>query len=189
LEDFEDFDGGEVTFGGSTGKISGKGSIKTKTLNFENVLYVEELQHFSLISVSQICDQTHRERRVVPAGSETKAETKGSGCSLVLFCSLTYSTFSKFKVLVLMLPFLEIFPVLPPNVTSPPSKSSKSSMVVDQEFNHQQKLGLADQQKLYFAVQQKPCLADQEKLGFAVQQKLGLANQQKLVFVDQQKLV
>nr|GEW90798.1 ribonuclease H-like domain-containing protein [Tanacetum cinerariifolium] len=43
LEDFEDFDGGEVTFGGSTGKISGKGIIKTKTLNFENVLYVEEL--------------------------------------------------------------------------------------------------------------------------------------------------
>nr|GEX41562.1 ribonuclease H-like domain-containing protein [Tanacetum cinerariifolium] len=60
LEDFEDFDGGEVTFGGSTGKISGKGTIKTKTLNFENVLYVEELQHFNLISVSQICDQTHR---------------------------------------------------------------------------------------------------------------------------------
>nr|GEW58098.1 copia protein [Tanacetum cinerariifolium] len=43
LENFEDFDGGEVTFGGSTGKISGKGTIKTKTLNFENVLYVEEL--------------------------------------------------------------------------------------------------------------------------------------------------
>nr|GEV67218.1 putative ribonuclease H-like domain-containing protein [Tanacetum cinerariifolium] len=39
LEDFEDFDDGEVTFGGSTGKISGKGTIKTKNLNFENVLY------------------------------------------------------------------------------------------------------------------------------------------------------
>nr|GEZ18992.1 ribonuclease H-like domain-containing protein [Tanacetum cinerariifolium] len=60
LEDFKDFDGGEVTFGGSTGKISRKGTIKTKNLNFENVLYVEELQHFNLISVSQICDQTHR---------------------------------------------------------------------------------------------------------------------------------
>nr|GEW99414.1 ribonuclease H-like domain-containing protein [Tanacetum cinerariifolium] len=36
LEDFEDFDGGEVTFAGSTGKISGKGTIKTKNLNFEN---------------------------------------------------------------------------------------------------------------------------------------------------------
>nr|GEX42559.1 reverse transcriptase domain-containing protein [Tanacetum cinerariifolium] len=45
LEDFEDFDGGEVTFGGSTGKISGKGTIKTKNLNFENVIYVEELSN------------------------------------------------------------------------------------------------------------------------------------------------
>nr|GEZ25855.1 ribonuclease H-like domain-containing protein [Tanacetum cinerariifolium] len=60
LEDFEDFDGGEVTFGGSTGKISRKCTIKTKTLKFKNVLYVKELQHFNLISVSQICDQTHR---------------------------------------------------------------------------------------------------------------------------------
>nr|GEZ44221.1 ribonuclease H-like domain-containing protein [Tanacetum cinerariifolium] len=56
LEDFEYFNGGEVTFGGSTGKILGKGTIKTKNLNFENVLYVEELQHFNLIFVSQICD-------------------------------------------------------------------------------------------------------------------------------------
>nr|GFC11118.1 hypothetical protein [Tanacetum cinerariifolium] len=54
LEDFEYFDGGEVTFRGSTGKILGKGTIKTKNLNFENVLYVEELQHFNLIFVSQI---------------------------------------------------------------------------------------------------------------------------------------
>nr|GEW33144.1 hypothetical protein [Tanacetum cinerariifolium] len=44
----------------SAGKISGKGTIKTKNLNFKNVLYVEELQHFNLISVSQICDQSHR---------------------------------------------------------------------------------------------------------------------------------
>nr|GEW39559.1 putative reverse transcriptase domain-containing protein [Tanacetum cinerariifolium] len=36
-----------------------KGTIKTKNLNFENVLYVEELQHFNLILVSQICYQTH----------------------------------------------------------------------------------------------------------------------------------
>nr|GEY79941.1 ribonuclease H-like domain-containing protein [Tanacetum cinerariifolium] len=36
LEYFVHFDGGEVTFGGSTCKISGKGTIKTKNLNFEN---------------------------------------------------------------------------------------------------------------------------------------------------------
>nr|GEU85523.1 putative ribonuclease H-like domain-containing protein [Tanacetum cinerariifolium] len=60
LEDFEDFNGGELTFGGSTRKILGKATIKTKNLYFENVLYVTELHHFNLISVSQICDQTHR---------------------------------------------------------------------------------------------------------------------------------
>nr|GEY81311.1 putative reverse transcriptase domain-containing protein [Tanacetum cinerariifolium] len=68
-------------------------------------------------------------------------------------------------------------------------------MVVDQEFHHQHKLGLADQhklglaeqQKLCFAVQQKLGLADQQKLCFAVQQKLGLADQQKLCFAVQQK--
>nr|GFA00997.1 ribonuclease H-like domain-containing protein [Tanacetum cinerariifolium] len=53
-------DRGIVDSGCSRRKISGKGTIKTKTLNFENVLYVEELQHFNLISVSQICDQSHR---------------------------------------------------------------------------------------------------------------------------------
>nr|GEZ47304.1 hypothetical protein [Tanacetum cinerariifolium] len=52
LEAFEDFDGREVTFGGSTRKILGKGTIKTKNLNFENVLYIEELQQFNLILVS-----------------------------------------------------------------------------------------------------------------------------------------
>nr|GEX15068.1 hypothetical protein [Tanacetum cinerariifolium] len=53
-------DRGIVDSGCSRRKISGKGTIKTKNLNFENVLYVKELQHFNLISVSQICDQTHR---------------------------------------------------------------------------------------------------------------------------------
>nr|GEV17922.1 hypothetical protein [Tanacetum cinerariifolium] len=44
LEDFEDFHGGEVTFRGSTGKITRKGTIKTKNLNFKNshrVLFTE----------------------------------------------------------------------------------------------------------------------------------------------------
>nr|GEW25413.1 putative ribonuclease H-like domain-containing protein [Tanacetum cinerariifolium] len=62
LEDFEDFNGGEVTFGGSTGKISGKGTIKTKTLNFENVLYVEELQHFNFISKIRSCQLQEHEQ-------------------------------------------------------------------------------------------------------------------------------
>ncbi|GJS43683.1 putative ribonuclease H-like domain-containing protein [Tanacetum coccineum] len=52
--------GGIVKFGGGDGRISGKGTIKTSKLDFENVYYVEELQHFNLFSVSQICDKKNK---------------------------------------------------------------------------------------------------------------------------------
>ncbi|GJT13408.1 ribonuclease H-like domain-containing protein [Tanacetum coccineum] len=51
------FEGGNVTFGGGEGKITGKGTIRIAKLDFENVLFVKELQHFNLFSVSQICDK------------------------------------------------------------------------------------------------------------------------------------
>ncbi|GJX74487.1 ribonuclease H-like domain-containing protein, partial [Tanacetum coccineum] len=54
LDDFVKIIGGTVTFGGGDGKITGKGTIRTSKLNFENVYYVEELQNFNLFSVSQI---------------------------------------------------------------------------------------------------------------------------------------
>ncbi|GKA74659.1 ribonuclease H-like domain-containing protein, partial [Tanacetum coccineum] len=60
LENFQEFKGGNVTFGGGEGKITGKGTIRTAKLDFENVLYVKELQHFNLFSVSQICDKKNR---------------------------------------------------------------------------------------------------------------------------------
>ncbi|GJV03249.1 putative ribonuclease H-like domain-containing protein [Tanacetum coccineum] len=37
-----------------------KGAIRTSKLDFENVYYVEELQHFNLFSVSQICDNKNK---------------------------------------------------------------------------------------------------------------------------------
>ncbi|GJY94873.1 putative ribonuclease H-like domain-containing protein, partial [Tanacetum coccineum] len=49
LDDFVKIVGGTVTFGGGDGKITGKGTIRTSKLNFENVYYVEELQNFNLI--------------------------------------------------------------------------------------------------------------------------------------------
>ncbi|GJU20120.1 retrovirus-related pol polyprotein from transposon TNT 1-94 [Tanacetum coccineum] len=51
-------DGGYVTFGGNPkgGKITGKGTIKTGNLDFENVYFVRELK-FNLFSVSQMCDK------------------------------------------------------------------------------------------------------------------------------------
>ncbi|GJT94901.1 putative ribonuclease H-like domain-containing protein [Tanacetum coccineum] len=58
LTDFEEIDGGYVSFGGNPkgGKITGRGAIKTDNLDFENVYFVRELQ-FNLFSVSQMCDK------------------------------------------------------------------------------------------------------------------------------------
>ncbi|GJT51213.1 ribonuclease H-like domain-containing protein [Tanacetum coccineum] len=58
LSDFKEFDGGYVTFGGGAhgGTISGKGTVKTDSLDFEDVYFVNELK-FNLFSVSQMCDK------------------------------------------------------------------------------------------------------------------------------------
>nr|GFC60645.1 ribonuclease H-like domain-containing protein [Tanacetum cinerariifolium] len=60
LDDFVQVRGGIVKFGGGDGRISGRGAIRTSNLDFENVSYVEELQHFNLFSVLQICDKKNR---------------------------------------------------------------------------------------------------------------------------------
>nr|GEZ76456.1 hypothetical protein [Tanacetum cinerariifolium] len=58
LSDFEELNGGYVTFGGNLkgGKITGKGKIRTGKLDFNNVYFVKELK-FNLFSVSQMCDK------------------------------------------------------------------------------------------------------------------------------------
>ncbi|GJV06378.1 putative ribonuclease H-like domain-containing protein [Tanacetum coccineum] len=58
LLDFKEFDGGYVTFRGGAhgGRISGKGTLKTDSLYFEDVNFVNELK-FNLFSVSQMCDK------------------------------------------------------------------------------------------------------------------------------------
>ncbi|GKC05273.1 putative ribonuclease H-like domain-containing protein, partial [Tanacetum coccineum] len=58
LLDFKEFDGGYVTFGGGAhgGRIFGKGTLKTISLDFEDVYFVNELQ-FNLFSVSRMCDK------------------------------------------------------------------------------------------------------------------------------------
>ncbi|GKG10839.1 hypothetical protein Tco_0342239, partial [Tanacetum coccineum] len=40
LDEFQDFNGGLVAFGGSRGYITGKGKIKTGKLDFEDVCFV-----------------------------------------------------------------------------------------------------------------------------------------------------
>nr|GEZ89463.1 ribonuclease H-like domain-containing protein [Tanacetum cinerariifolium] len=62
LDEFMQVKGDTVPFGGDggDGKITGRGTIRTSKLDFENVYYVEELQNFSLFSVSQICDKKNK---------------------------------------------------------------------------------------------------------------------------------
>nr|GEU48991.1 retrovirus-related Pol polyprotein from transposon TNT 1-94 [Tanacetum cinerariifolium] len=58
LSNFEVLNGGYVAFGGNPkgGKISGKGKIRTRKLDFDDVYFVKELK-FNLFSVSQIYDK------------------------------------------------------------------------------------------------------------------------------------
>ncbi|GJY05210.1 putative ribonuclease H-like domain-containing protein [Tanacetum coccineum] len=58
LLDFKEFDEGYVTFGGGVhgGRISGKETLKTDSLDFEDVYFVNELK-FNHFSVSQRCDK------------------------------------------------------------------------------------------------------------------------------------
>nr|GFA09495.1 putative ribonuclease H-like domain-containing protein [Tanacetum cinerariifolium] len=58
LTDYEETNEGYVAFGGNPkrGKITGKGTIRTGKLDFENVYFVKEL-NFNLFSVSQMCDK------------------------------------------------------------------------------------------------------------------------------------
>ncbi|KAD4385615.1 hypothetical protein E3N88_25784 [Mikania micrantha] len=58
LHEVTPFNGEYVSFAGDKGgKISMKGTVTNGTLSFEDVYYVEELNH-SLLSVSQICDKS-----------------------------------------------------------------------------------------------------------------------------------
>ncbi|GJT04052.1 putative ribonuclease H-like domain-containing protein [Tanacetum coccineum] len=56
LDEYEDYDDGLVSFGDGKGRISGKGKIKTGTLDFEDVYFCKELK-YNMFSLSQICDK------------------------------------------------------------------------------------------------------------------------------------
>nr|GEY59248.1 putative ribonuclease H-like domain-containing protein [Tanacetum cinerariifolium] len=60
LAGYQDFKGGFIAFGGSNGRITGKGKIKAGKLDFEDVYYVEELKHYNLFYVSQIYDTKNK---------------------------------------------------------------------------------------------------------------------------------
>nr|GEV62856.1 ribonuclease H-like domain-containing protein [Tanacetum cinerariifolium] len=58
LSNFEEIDGGYVTFGGNPkgGKINGKGKIRIGKLDFDDLYFVKELK-FNFFSVSHMCDK------------------------------------------------------------------------------------------------------------------------------------
>ncbi|GJX31306.1 putative ribonuclease H-like domain-containing protein [Tanacetum coccineum] len=56
LDEYEDYDGGFVSFSDGKGKFSEKGKIKTGPLDFDDVYFYKELK-YNLFSVSQICDK------------------------------------------------------------------------------------------------------------------------------------
>nr|GEX01133.1 ribonuclease H-like domain-containing protein [Tanacetum cinerariifolium] len=60
LADYQDFKGGFFAFRGSNGRITGKGKKKAGRLDFTDVYYVEELKHYNLFSVSQMCDNKNK---------------------------------------------------------------------------------------------------------------------------------
>nr|GEW93652.1 ribonuclease H-like domain-containing protein [Tanacetum cinerariifolium] len=60
LADYQEFKGGSVAFGGSNGRIIGKGKIEAGRLDFKDVYYVEELKHYNLFYVSQMCDKKNK---------------------------------------------------------------------------------------------------------------------------------
>nr|GEU88459.1 putative ribonuclease H-like domain-containing protein [Tanacetum cinerariifolium] len=60
LADYQEIKGGSIAFGGSNGRITGKGKIHANRLDFEDIYYVKELKHYNLFSVSQMCDKKNK---------------------------------------------------------------------------------------------------------------------------------
>ncbi|GJS43042.1 putative ribonuclease H-like domain-containing protein [Tanacetum coccineum] len=56
LDEYEDYDGGFVSFCDGKRRISGKGKIKTGSFDFHDVYFCKELK-YNMFSVSQICDK------------------------------------------------------------------------------------------------------------------------------------
>nr|GEW96834.1 hypothetical protein [Tanacetum cinerariifolium] len=84
VQEFEEIDGGYVAFGGDPkgGKISGKGKIKTRKLDFDDVYFVKELK-FNLFSVSQMVPRENNMynvdlKNVVPSGGLTSLFSKAT---------------------------------------------------------------------------------------------------------------
>ncbi|GJS32010.1 ribonuclease H-like domain-containing protein, partial [Tanacetum coccineum] len=60
LVDYQEFKGGSVVFGGSKCKITGKGKIRARKLDIDDVYFLKELHDFNLFFVSQMYDKKNK---------------------------------------------------------------------------------------------------------------------------------
>nr|GFC64218.1 hypothetical protein [Tanacetum cinerariifolium] len=64
LSDYEPFDGGYVSSGHEGCKITGKGTIKTGKLEFENVYFAKDLKDFKLLDDANMLLRTPRKHNM-----------------------------------------------------------------------------------------------------------------------------
>nr|GEW14449.1 hypothetical protein [Tanacetum cinerariifolium] len=79
LIEYEDYDGGFVSFGDGKGRISGKGKIKTGTLDFDDVYFYKELK-YNLFNVSQILAESSKEGNIYSVDLKSVVPTGGLTC-------------------------------------------------------------------------------------------------------------
>ncbi|GJZ57560.1 putative ribonuclease H-like domain-containing protein [Tanacetum coccineum] len=79
LNEYEDYDGGFVSFGDGKGIISRKRKIKTGTLDFDNMYFCKELKYnlFSLLDESQVLLRVPRKDNIYSVDLKSVVPTKG----------------------------------------------------------------------------------------------------------------
>ncbi|GJX79862.1 putative ribonuclease H-like domain-containing protein [Tanacetum coccineum] len=78
LDEYEDYDGGLVSFGDGKGKISGKGKIKTGTLDFEDCLVLSS--DFKLLDESQVLLKVPRKDNIYSVDLKSVVPTRDLTC-------------------------------------------------------------------------------------------------------------
>ncbi|GJX66599.1 putative ribonuclease H-like domain-containing protein [Tanacetum coccineum] len=78
LDEYEDYDGGLVSFGDGKGRISGKGKIKTGTLDFEDCLVLSS--DFKLLDESQVLLKVLRKDNIYSVDLKSVVPTEDLTC-------------------------------------------------------------------------------------------------------------
>ncbi|GKC91879.1 hypothetical protein Tco_1157321 [Tanacetum coccineum] len=96
LTEYEDYDGGFVSFGDGKGRISGKGKIKTRTLDFDN-----------LLDESQVLLRVPRKDNIYSVDLKSVVPTKGLTClftkAIINESNLWHRRLASLKITILVL--------------------------------------------------------------------------------------